>query len=225
MADGCLLYYITDRSQFPGGEEARRRQLLAKIAEAANAGVECIQLREKDLSARNLQSLAEDAIRVIRDATGDSKRRTALLINSRADVALTVGADGVHLRSDDISPSVLQSIWLSYRFGDPAREPLPLIAVSCHRPSDVFRAKSAGADFVTFAPVFEKRDAPELEPHGLSALREACEAKIPVLALGGVTVGNAASCLAAGAAGIAGIRLFQENKIEDVVRALRPLKP
>ena len=224
MADRCLLYYITDRRQFPGGEIARRQKLLAKIAEAAHAGVDCIQLREKDLSARDLQSLAEDAVRVIREArAANDEKPTALLINSRADVALTVGADGVHLRSDDISPSDLQRIWLSYHFGDPAREPLPMIAVSCHRPSDVFRAKSEGADFVVFAPVFEKKDAPQLEPRGLSALREACDAKIPVLALGGVTLGNAASCLAAGAAGIAGIRLFQENKIEDVVRALRGL--
>jgi len=63
----------------------------------------------------------------------------------------------------------------------------------------------------------------ETRPAGIAALREACRAKIPVLALGGVTVENAASCLDAGAAGIAGIRLFQDNKIEDVVRALRAL--
>jgi thiamine-phosphate pyrophosphorylase len=100
---------------------------------------------------------------------------------------------------------------------------LPFIAVSCHSVTDVLRAKSKGADFVVFAPVFEKRDAPATQPKGLSALREACAVKIPVLALGGVTLENAASCLAEGASGIAGIRLFQENKIEDVVRALRGL--
>ena len=72
-------------------------------------------------------------------------------------------------------------------------------------------------------PVFEKRNAPEVEPRGISALREACAVKIPVLALGGVTIENAASCFAAGAAGIAGIRLFQENRIEEVVRALLAL--
>ena len=96
-----------------------------------------------------------------------------------------------------------------------------VIAVSCRTSSDVLRAESEGADFVVFAPIFEKKDAPSAPPRGLSALRAACAAKIPVLALGGVTLENAASCLAAGAAGIAGIRLFQENKIEDVVRVLR----
>jgi thiamine-phosphate pyrophosphorylase len=74
-----------------------------------------------------------------------------------------------------------------------------------------------------FAPVFEKKDAPETQRAGLAALREACGAKIPVLALGGVTLQNAALCLDAGAAGIAGIRLFQENKVADIVCALRTI--
>jgi len=220
MAASCLLYYITDRSQFHGDEPARRRALLAKIAEAAQAAVDYIQLREKDLTGRELEILAREAVAIIREnpLTANYQSRTArLLINSRTDIALAVGADGVHLRSDDISPSEVRQVWSKCGVGAPARE-RPVIAVSCHTHADILRAESDGADFAVFAPVFEKKGA---VPAGLAALREACRAKIPVLALGGVTLENAASCLDAGAAGIAAIRLFQENKIEDVVRALR----
>jgi thiamine monophosphate synthase len=69
--------------------------------------------------------------------------------------------------------------------------------------------------------VFEKKDSANSKPAGLAALREACKAEIPVLALGGITLSNAHSCLEAGAAGIAAIRLFQENNIAEIVRALR----
>ena len=216
MADRCLLYYITDRNQFPGDERARRRALLDKITEAASAGVDYIQLREKDLSPRELQSLAQDAVRTIRE------QRTALLINSRTDIALASRADGVHLRSADILPSEVRHIWASCGAGVPAREE-PCIAVSCHRKDDVNRAQSQGADFAVFAPVFEKNNVPGVQAAGLFALQEACQAKIKVLALGGVTVENAVACLRTGAAGIAAIRLFQENRIEDVVHALRAL--
>ena len=223
MADRCLLYYITDRSQFRGDERARRRALLAKVAEAARARVDYIQLREKDLSARELEMLARDALSAVRNSTPlrteNRELRTRLLINSRTDVALAAGADGVHLRSDDLSPREVRAV---VRLS--AHRPLTtdhfLVAASCHTNEDVIRAESEAADFAVFAPVFEKKDT---QPAGLAALREACRTKIPVLALGGVTIENAASCFKAGAAGVAGIRLFQENKIEDVVRALRAL--
>src|SRR2546428_11061027 len=117
MPTRCLLYYITDRTQFPGNELSRRRRLLEQIAEAARCGVDYIQLREKDLPARELELLAREATEVLRDATksrfetGKQKPETRFLINSRTDVALVVGADGVHLRSDDVSPSEVQEIW------------------------------------------------------------------------------------------------------------------
>jgi thiamine-phosphate pyrophosphorylase len=225
MADRCLLYYITDRGQFHGDESARRRALLAKVAEAARAGIDYVQLREKDLSTRELEQLARQAAQVIQELrTGNRELRTRLLINSRSDIAIAVGADGVHLRSDDIAAYEARSLWTEAlaRSSQPAAHS-PLLAASCHTAADVFRAESEGADFAVFAPVFEKRAAPATEPTGLAALREACRAKIPVLALGGVNLENAASCLRAGAAGVAGIRLFQENRIEDVVRALRAL--
>ena len=226
MADRCLLYYITDRSQFRGDESARCRALLAKVDEAARARVDYIQLREKDLSARELEMLAREALGAVRNSaplrTENRELRTRLLINSRTDVALTAGADGVHLRSDDVAPhEVRQALEVS------AHRPLTtdhfLVAASCHSNEDVIRAESEAADFAVFAPVFGKSNAPGTHSAGLAALREACRAKIRVLALGGITIENAASCLEAGAAGIAAIRLFQENKIEDVVRALRAL--
>ena len=225
MADHCLLYYISDRRQFPGDESSRRSALLAKIAEAAHAGVDYVQLREKDLSARELELLAGEAVRVIREeqrpANSEPRTATRLLINSRVDIALASGADGVHLRSDDIAPADVREIWRMCGAASHAREKLPIVAMSCHCLSDVVRAQSLSADFAVFGPVFEKRDAPGTEPKGCAELRAACAVEIPVLALGGVTLANAASCRAAGAAGLAGIRLFQENKIEEVVRALR----
>ena len=222
MAHGCQLYYITDRAQFRGDEATRGRALLEKIAEAARAGVDYIQLREKDLCTRELEQLARQAAAILRQVRTANRERTQLLVNSRTDVALASGADGVHLRSDDISASAVRSIW-NEAFARSSRffASNPLIAVSCHSADDVLRAEAEGVEFAVFAPVFEKKDAPGTPAQGLAGLREACAAKIPVLALGGVTLENAAQCLEAGAAGIAAIRLFQENKIEEVVRTLR----
>jgi len=221
MADRCLLYYITDRSQFRGDERTRRRDLLAKVAEAARACVDYIQLREKDLSTRELEMLAREVVTIVRQ----NSSLTRLLINSRTDVALAARADGVHLRGDDVLPREVRQVLEAG--GLQRLKPLTtdhfLVAASCHSKEDVIRADSEGADFAVFAPVFEKNKAPGAQPAGLAALHEACRAKIPVFALGGVTMENAASCLDAGGAGVAGIRLFQENKIEDVVRALRAL--
>ena len=218
-----LLYYITDRRQFPGDDPARRRSLLAKIAEATRAGVDYIQLRENNLSTRELEQLAHESVQIIHELrTANRELRTSLLINSRTDIALATGADGVHLRADDATPAdALDAVRRS------ATQPVPadqfLIGKSCHSPAEVVRARSEGAHFAAFAPVFEKHDHPAMKPAGLEALRDACQAKIPVLALGGITLENAASCLEAGAAGIAAIRLFQENKIDEVIRVLREM--
>ena len=226
MPRRCLLYYITNRIAFEGDERTRRSRLLEKISEAARAGVEYIQLREKDLPARELEQLARKAANVIRS----SQLRTRLLINSRTDVALAAQADGVHLRSDDISPSEVRKIWscgagapfdkLRASFAGENTPQNPIIAVSCHSPAEVAQAARNKADLAVFAPIFEKRDVPGTRPAGLAALLEACHAKIPVLALGGITLENAQSCLEAGAAGIAAIRLFQENDITQVVQKL-----
>jgi len=209
-----LLYYITDRAQFPGDEAARRRSLLGKIADATRAGVDFIQLREKDLSSHELEVLAGLAMETILENSLPHGGRTRLLINSRADVAIACGADGVHLRSDDISAAEVREAWArSVR-----KQEMPVVGISCHTAKEVACATSIGANFAVFAPVFEKRDA---HPVGTAALRVACGHKIPILALGGVTLENARTCIDAGAAGIAGIRLFQTNDISGVVRRLR----
>jgi thiamine-phosphate pyrophosphorylase len=217
-----LLYYITDRSQFPGDESGRRAALLSKIAEAVHAGVDYIQLRERDLPTRSLETLALEAIRIVHESNAARVNHTPvrLLINSRTDVALAAGSAGVHLRSDDPSPVAIRDL-VARACHDRAAAPRFLIARSCHSPEDVLSAASAGADFAVFAPVFEKKDAPDVRPAGLRELGDACRASIPVLALGGITLDNAATCIEAGAAGIAAIRLFQEQSISDVVRALR----
>ena len=241
-----LLYYITDRRQFRGSEAEQRRALLDKISEALRRGVDYIQLREKDLTSRELLRLAQQVRERIEQArekisepagpalaTRNSQPRTRLLINSRVDVALASGADGVHLRGDDISAADARAI-VTRTTPTGSWKPETgnfLIACSCHRDEDVGRADSDGADFVVFAPVFEKGGAPGV---GLEALRAACRrtakantpeaspsARIPVLALGGVTLENARACIAAGAAGIAGIRLFQDNDVAEIVARLR----
>ena len=214
-----LLCYITDRTQFPGDEASRRARLLDKIREAAEAGVDYIQLREKDLPARDLELLAREALTLLgKLRTENRELRTTFLINSRTDVALAVSGQGVHLPANDVSPDEVRRIWRA------AHTPVRLtITQSCHKPEDVHRAQENGADLAVLAPVFEKQSAPGTKPTGLETLRTACQYRIPVLALGGVTLDNASDCLRAGAAGIAAIRLFQENNIADVVRQLRRL--
>ncbi|HKW16229.1 MAG TPA: thiamine phosphate synthase [Terriglobales bacterium] len=205
-----LLYYITDRSQFPGNEAERRARLLQKISEAARAGIDYIQLREKDLVARELESLAREAVKIVRNAGSG----TRLLVNSRTDIALAVGADGVHLQSTDVSPADVKNIWREAN--GPAQ---PIIAVSCHDEDAIVTAQNATANFVVFGPIFEKKGGSGTTG-SLDDLRNVSRHKIPILALGGITLENAASCIAAGASGIAAIRLFQENEIARVVETL-----
>lgn len=220
-----LLYYITDRVQFPGTELQRRERLMKKISEAAAAGVDYIQLREKDLSGRALEFLAKDVAQII----CESRTSTRLLINSRADIALAAEAHGVHLTSNDISANDVRKIWQEAK-----RSSDPIIAVSCHNEAEVLAAERgpdpvaegfhvrAAANFVVFGPVFEKRGVKNIS--GIDELEKVCSYPIPVLALGGVTTENAHLCLDAGASGIAGIRLFQENDVSAVVTKLRGLK-
>lgn len=217
-----LLYYITDRCAFSGTDHERRSTLLRRIAEAARVGVDYIQLREKDLSTRELEQLARKAVRAVRD----NSARTKLLINSRTDVALACDVDGVHLPGDDLPPSEVRALWMKC-----SSRP-PLIGVSAHSVADVRLAESHGANFAVLAPIFEKPRTP-VPALGLGVLREACSslrdvdnadsARFFVLALGGVTADNASACLAAGASGVAGIRLFQAGRAQDTVGRLRSL--
>jgi thiamine-phosphate pyrophosphorylase len=214
-----LLCYITDRTQFAGDETTRRERLLNKISEAARSGVDYIQLREKDLSGRELESLAQAALARVLSADSPTK----LLINSRTDIAIAVGAHGIHLRSQDLSPKDVREIYRECGMDTPAREKpgVPVIGVSCHTVAEVAHAALSGATFAVLGPIFEKSYAPDTPALGLKELRKACHYKIPVFPLGGVTMQNAQSCLKAGAAGIAGIRLFQQNNIVEVIRRLQ----
>ena len=210
-----LLYYITDRTQLPGTESQRRKYLLKKIAEAAITGVDYVQLREKDLPARELEFLAQEAAQAIRD----SRSKTRLLINSRTDIAIAAQADGVHLTSNDISPVDVRKIWRAAHGQDEA-----IIGVSCHTEAEVIGAERAAADFVVFGPVFQKQGVVEMPAVGIGQLRKISRHRIPTFALGGITMENARLCIEAGTSGVAGIRLFQDNDVAAVVTQLRALE-
>ena len=216
-AGPLLLCYVTDRGQFPGSAQEQQERLLDKIAECAAAGVDYIQLREKDLSVRELEDLAHRARAAL--PAGSPAR---LLINSRLDVALACGAQGVHLPSRHLPASEVRAI-LSR-----AGMVRPVIGISVHSLEQTQLAEAHGADFALFAPVFEKAGA--RNPAGLEELRRICHRPdaavppMPVLALGGVTLENFSECIAAGAAGIAAIRLFQENDARKVVKRLRGVR-
>ena len=217
-----FLYYITDSKQLASESQERTRLLLQCIQAAAGAGVDAIQLREKHLSARELSELALRAAETIRGTNSANKSKTRLLINSRVDVAIACGADGVHLRSDDISAADARAVFMQVGVTRPT------IAVSCHRLQEVELAEGHGADLAVFGPIFDKSST-HVAPTGIAELKLVCErlraakSSMPVLALGGVDLSNAPECLEAGAAGIAGIRLFQSGALKETVSRLREL--
>ncbi len=174
-------------------------ELARRFAALAAGGVELVLVREKRLEAGALAQLSRKVIEAVR-ATGAPTR---VLIAQRVDVAMAVGADGVHL-----------SAWAGELRVDQVRQLMPraVVTVSCHMLDEVARARAEGASAGLFGPVFGKTmDGVEVVAGvGLDRLREACDGAgaMPVFALGGVTDANALRCMEAGAAGIAGIRLF-----------------
>jgi len=184
--------YITDRRSL-GSDDA----LLAAVARSIAAGVDWIQLREKDLSARELLDLARRVLALPKPP------KTKVLVNGRMDIALAAEADGLHLPAESLAPERFRSMApAGFRIG-----------VSCHTVEEVRRAELEGADYVLFGPVFAPiSKTSNLAPRGIEGLAEAARAvRIPVIALGGVTRENADECVTAGAKGIAGISLFQRD--------------
>lgn len=195
------LLAISDRRSLP---EPGLHGWLGHLAEA---GVDAVQIREKDLDDRGLLDLARTARALLPPPL-------RLLINGRLDIVLAAGADGVHLPADSLPVSALRR-----RFG-----PEILIGVSTHRVEDVIRARSEGADYATFGPVWK---TPGKGPAvGVEALARAAAAGLPVYALGGVTIERFGEVAAAGAAGVAAIRLFQRPpELREAVEAARRVFP
>lgn len=211
-----LLYYITDRRALPTRRSPAQRDeggppddLLTIIEQALAAAVDLVQIRERDLPTRSQLSLVEAAVT---RAHGTPSR---ILVNDRLDVALAAGAHGVHLPTHGFPVAEVRRCY-----------PDLLLGTSCHNLEELRRAEQGGADFAVFGPLFETASKKAYGPPlGLEALAEAIEAVgIPVLALGGINLTNAADCLRVGAAGLAAISLFQTaTNLAETVGRLRAL--
>lgn len=219
-----LLYAITNRHLLSGSESDRRSSLLTLAAQWASRYIDYIQIREKDLAPNELRELAQAIVSAVREIN----QTTKVLLNGPAAIALASGADGIHLPSDAPPNAAAEARAL---FAQSGRE--AVVSHSCHSIPDVLKIReesqrdphaTAANTLILYAPVFEKviaapssSDQPpeKLPGQGLDALRAAVHAagNIPVLALGGITSENAPTCLAAGAAGIAAIRLFLPNRL------------
>ena len=172
------------------------------------ADIGALQIREKSLDDRAVLELAREARAALPNAV--------ILVNGRLDIALAAGADGAHLPADGVPIDALRR-----RFG-----PGVLLGRSTHTFEEVEAALREGADYVTFGPVYptpsKERYGP---PRGLDELARASRLPIPVYALGGVTLSRFGEVAAAGAAGVAGIRLFQEPGLAEAAALARRLFP
>jgi len=211
-----LLYYITDRKALPARRGGEGQDVLPVIEAAIRAGVDMIQIRERDLPTRELLALVERALALAANTP------TRILVNDRLDVAQAAGA-GLHLPAHSFPVAAVRR-----RVGRGL-----LIGASTHNLDELQAAEQGGADFAVFGPVFATSSKPARPlggpdygpPVGLEKLSEAVRAvRIPVLALGGVTLENAKECLRAGAAGVAAISLFQTaSDLVALVASLRHL--
>ena len=202
-----LRYAITSRALYPGDEHDKQAALLRQASGWIGDGIDFIQLREKDLPAADIAILARKILQAIALVASPTK----LLINSRTDIAIATGAHGVHLPSDrgELTPVQVRRLYAS------ANLTPPIVTISCHTLEEARRGREDCASAILFAPVFEKSlpGGRMLQGEGLERLHTACiaAAPVPIYALGGVTLENASACMAAGASGIAGIRLFHTS--------------
>jgi thiamine-phosphate diphosphorylase len=201
--DFPILCYVTGRKAL-GLAPDPLAQLLAIIRRAIEAGVDWIQIREKDLSGRELIHLAREAV------AAASGTPTKILVNDRLDVAVAAHAAGVHLGAESVPVRAVKE----WRESGAASTSNFLVGASCHSLQQAQSAELDGADYVIFGPVFETPSKASFgPPQGIERLHEICgQIKIPVLAIGGVSPTNASECARAGAAGIAAIRMFQEAR-------------
>ena len=224
-----IFCYVTDRHALPGSSDPKSiTPLLGKIAEVASAGIHWIQIREKDLSAKELSSLAREALRAVQwhglqpleasnlgsrqQGTSRAVSRARIFVNDRLDVAIAERAGGVHLGENSLPPADARGLIESVQ----NRGLLPedfLLGVSCHSFESARAAEAAGADYIFFGPIFPTPSKAHYgQPQGLDRLAEVSRAiSIPVVAIGGITADNARNCLDSGASGIAAIRLFQDS--------------
>lgn len=218
-----LFCYVTDRRSLSQvGTEGQQKTLLLKITAAVEAGVDWIQIREKDLSGRDCGSLMRGALEQAARFSANKTAATRIVVNDRLDVALAERAGGVHLGEQSLPLAEARRV-LENR-GEPKNF---VIGVSCHTVEEARSAERKGADYLFFGPVFATPSKAAFgAPQGLERLAEVCRAvSIPVLAIGGITLENAFACLGAGASGIAAIRLFQDARnISSLVKCLRQLK-
>lgn len=177
------LLLVTDRHQ------TRGRPLVSLLERAIEAGVQAIQLRERDLPTTELLSLAQ-AIHAV-----SAPKSVSLLINDRVDLMMALNLDGVHLRSNSLPAHVARELVGLRR----------LIGVSAHSVDDVQRANQNGADYVVFGPIYDTLSKRSFGPPlGLATLTEACRrSSIPVFAIGGITCERVGEVRRAGAHGVA----------------------
>jgi thiamine-phosphate pyrophosphorylase len=200
------LYLVTDRQRTAG------RPWRDVVAAALAGGVDAVQLREKDLTARELVELGAQLRALC------TRHRARLLINDRVDVALAVGADGVHLPADSFDPCDARRLL----------GPDAWIGASTHSLAEARAAHAAGVDFIVFGPVF---DTPSKRafgaPVGLDALAEVTQAvATPVVAIGGITTERAAAARAHGAQGVAVISaILGASDPRGAARRLRGAAP
>jgi thiamine-phosphate pyrophosphorylase len=217
-----LVCYVTDQRSLAGiGAAETRAALLKKIEAAAAAGVDWVQIREKDLSGKGCAALTREALQRAAKYSKNNVIPTRLLVNDRLDVALSEGASGVHLGENSLPVQEAKRL-VSGRGGGKDF----LLGVSCHSLEAAKSAARNGADYLFFGPVFATPSKAAFgAPQGLERLAKVCSAvSIPVLSIGGVTLENASSCLSAGASGIAAIRLFQDAEdLAPLVRSLRKM--